>query len=112
LVLIRNGPETRLRCGTGIRHVRYEPGEPWPAAKALGWAIAKRPSRKTSWDHRCPDRSSTLVGRQETHWAPAARLLLLAALRYDHRRMVGAAASPSAAGPKLIEIKKWETFAK
>jgi hypothetical protein len=49
MALIRNGPEIVLRCGTcgtGIRHVSYDPGEPWPAAKALGWAIAKGPQGK------------------------------------------------------------------
>jgi hypothetical protein len=33
-------------CGAEIRHVGYDPGEPWPAAKAVGWAIAKGPQGK------------------------------------------------------------------
>jgi hypothetical protein len=46
-------PKIVLRCGTcgtGIRHVGYDPGEPWPAAKALGWAIAKGPQGKPGWN--------------------------------------------------------------
>jgi hypothetical protein len=49
MVLIRNGPEIVLRCdtyGAEIRHLGYDPGEPWPAAKAVGWAIAKGPQGK------------------------------------------------------------------
>ena len=44
MVLICHGPEIVLRCGTcgaEIKHVGYEPSQPWPAAKAMGWAIAK-----------------------------------------------------------------------
>jgi hypothetical protein len=43
MVLSRNGPEILLQCGcgTGIRRVDYDPGEPWPAAKALGWVSPK-----------------------------------------------------------------------
>ena len=44
MVLICNGPEIILRygtCRTEIKHVGYDPGQPWPAPKALGWRIAK-----------------------------------------------------------------------
>ena len=57
MVLICNGSKITLRCGTcgtEIHHVGYEPGQPWPAAKALGWAIAKGPRGKPSWDYRRP----------------------------------------------------------
>ena len=46
MVLICNGPEIVLRCGTcgaEIKHVGYDPGKPWPAAEALGWELAKPP---------------------------------------------------------------------
>jgi hypothetical protein len=42
MVLICNGPEIVLRCGTcgaEIKHVGYDPGQPWPAAEALGWGV-------------------------------------------------------------------------
>jgi len=57
MVLICHGPEIVLRCGTcgaEIKHVGYEPGQPWPAAKALGWAIARGPRDKPGWDYACP----------------------------------------------------------
>ena len=57
MVLICHGPEIVLRygtCGAEIKHVGYEPGQPWPAAEALGWAIAKGPRGKPSWDYRRP----------------------------------------------------------
>jgi hypothetical protein len=54
MVLICNGPEIVLRCGTcgaEIKHVGYDPGKPWPAAEAgrrslgLG-ALAKTPEER------------------------------------------------------------------
>jgi len=49
MVLICNGSKITLRCGTcgtEIHHVGYDPSQPWPAAEALGWAIAKGPREK------------------------------------------------------------------
>ena len=57
MVLICHGPEIVLRygtCGAEIKHVGYEPGQPWPAAKVLGWTIAKGPREIPGWDYRCP----------------------------------------------------------
>jgi len=57
MVLICNALEIVLRCGTcgtEIKHVGYDPGQPWPAAEALGWRIAKGPRGQPGWDHRCP----------------------------------------------------------
>jgi hypothetical protein len=50
MVLICNGPEIVLQCGacgTEIKHVGYDPGQPWPAAEASGWRIAKGPREKS-----------------------------------------------------------------
>jgi hypothetical protein len=57
MVLICNGPEIVLRCGScsaEIKHIGYSPDQPWPAAEALGWRIAEGPRGKPGWDHRCP----------------------------------------------------------
>ena len=51
-VLICNGPEIVLRCGTcsaEIKYVGYDPGQPWLAAEALGWRIAEGPRGKPGW---------------------------------------------------------------
>jgi hypothetical protein len=58
MVLICNGPEIVVRCGTRgteIKHVGYNPDQPWPAAEALGWRIAKGPREKPGRDYRCPE---------------------------------------------------------
>jgi len=53
MVLICHGPKITLRCGAcgaEIQHVGYDPGQPWPAAKALG---GQDPRGRPGWDHRC-----------------------------------------------------------
>jgi hypothetical protein len=57
MVLICHGPKIILRCGmcgTEIKHVGYDPGQPWPAAEALGWGVSQDPRGRPGWDHRCP----------------------------------------------------------
>jgi len=49
-----------VRCGAEIKLVGYEPGQPWPAAKVLGWAIAKGPREKPGWDYRLADQNEPM----------------------------------------------------
>jgi hypothetical protein len=68
MVLICNGPEIVLRCGTcgvEIKHAGYDPGQPWPAAEALGWRIAKGPRGKPGWDHCCPQCLAEIATQNE-----------------------------------------------
>ena len=56
MVLICNGPEIVLRCGTcgaEIKHVGYDSGQPWPNAEALGWG-ANNPQQSWGFEGEPP----------------------------------------------------------
>ena len=68
MVLICNGPEIVLRCGTcgaEIKHVGYDLGQPWPNAEALGWGVSQDPRGKPGWDHRCPECLAEIANQNE-----------------------------------------------
>jgi hypothetical protein len=67
MVLICHGPEIVLRCGTcgtEVKHVGYDPGQPWSVAEALRWRIAEGP-RKPDWDHLRPQYLAEIANRNE-----------------------------------------------
>jgi hypothetical protein len=105
-------PRSRL----AVRHVwhrnptsRLRPWRAVPGRESLGLSDRQRPSRKTRLEPAQIAEAHWEIGR---NWAPAATSIARqAALRYDHRRTVGLPPATSAA-LKLIEIKKWETFAR
>ena len=68
MVLICNGPEIALRrgtCCTEIKHIGYDPGQPWPAAEALGWGVSQDPRGRPGWDHRCPECLAEIANQTE-----------------------------------------------